>query len=133
MLARAFRHLTRNLEPAIPQSRQGAKMSASGGPPAPAPRPLRPSRRRVLLRREHVAEGLAPQAPACLYHSHFPRSRLLLLERLAQWLVDHDQPFRGDFDFARALLLLTEETGMLGYTSDHVAVQWYPAGFSIVE
>jgi LmbE family N-acetylglucosaminyl deacetylase len=82
---------------------------------------------------EQGAEGLSPHAPAGLYHSHFPRSRLLLLERLAQWLVGHNQRFRGGFDFARALLLLTEETGALRYTSDYVAVQWYPDGFSIVE
>jgi LmbE family N-acetylglucosaminyl deacetylase len=82
---------------------------------------------------EQIELGLAPHAPAALYHSHFPRSRMLLHERLVQWLVTQQQRFRGSFDFIHALLLLTQEISVLGYTSDHVDVQWYPAGFSIVE
>jgi LmbE family N-acetylglucosaminyl deacetylase len=82
---------------------------------------------------EQIEIGLAPHTPAALYHSHFPRSRMLLHERLVQWLVAQDQRFRGSFDFVQALLLLTQETSALGYTSDHVDVQWYPAGFYIVE
>jgi LmbE family N-acetylglucosaminyl deacetylase len=82
---------------------------------------------------QQIAAGLAPHQPAYLYHSHFPRSRMLLLERLVQWLVSSDHRFRGTPDFIRALLLLCEETSMLGYTSDHVVVEWYPSGFYIVE
>src|SRR5215212_9596500 len=82
---------------------------------------------------EQFELGLAPHTPAALYHSHFPRSRMLLHERLVQWLVTQEQRFRGSFDFIHALLLLMQETSVLGYTSDHVDVQWYPAGFSIVE
>jgi len=50
-----------------------------------------------------------------------------------QWLVAQQQRFRGSLDFTHALLLLMQETSVLGYTSDYVDVQWYPAGFSIVE
>ncbi len=82
---------------------------------------------------EQIEIGLAPHTPAALYHSHFPRSRMLLHERLVQWLVAQDQRFRGSFDFAHAVLLLAQETSVLGYTGDHVEVQWYPAGFYIVE
>lgn len=82
---------------------------------------------------EQRAEGLAPHAPSVLYHSQFPRSRMLLRDRLVHWLVGHRERFRGGADFVRALLLLAEETSTLGYTSDHVAVQWYPAGFAVVE
>jgi LmbE family N-acetylglucosaminyl deacetylase len=82
---------------------------------------------------EQIESGLAPHTPAALYQSHFPRGRMLLHERLVQWLVAQDQRFRGSFDFAQALLLLAQETSVLGYTSDHVEVQWYPAGFYIVE
>jgi len=82
---------------------------------------------------EQLESGLAPHTPAALYHSHFPRSRMLMHERLVQWLVAQGQRFRGSFDFIHALLLLAQETSVLGYTSDHVDVQWYPAGFSIVE
>ncbi|HJZ45960.1 MAG TPA: PIG-L family deacetylase [Roseiflexaceae bacterium] len=82
---------------------------------------------------EQIATGLAAHKPTFLYYSHFPRSRMLLLERLVQWLVSSDQRFRGTPEFIRALLLLCEETSMLGYTSDHVAVEWYPPGFYVVE
>jgi LmbE family N-acetylglucosaminyl deacetylase len=82
---------------------------------------------------EQFEAGLAPHAPKALYHSHFPRSRMLLLERLVQWLIAQDRRFRGSFDFMHALLLLAQETGVLGYTSDHMDVQWYPAGFYIIE
>jgi LmbE family N-acetylglucosaminyl deacetylase len=82
---------------------------------------------------EQIAEGLAPHAPSVIYYSKFPRSRMLLLDRLVHWLVGHQERFRGGADFVRALLLLAEETSTLGYTSDHVAVQWYPAGFAVVE
>jgi LmbE family N-acetylglucosaminyl deacetylase len=82
---------------------------------------------------EQLASGLAPHRPAALFHSHFPRSPLLLHERLVQWLVGQDERFRGSFDFAQAVLLLAEETSVLGYTSDHVDVQWYPDGFYMVE
>jgi LmbE family N-acetylglucosaminyl deacetylase len=82
---------------------------------------------------EQLSDGVSPHQPARLYHSHFPRSRLLLLERLVQWLVTHEQRFQGTFDFARALLLLAEETTALRYTSDYVDVSWFPRGFYIVE
>jgi LmbE family N-acetylglucosaminyl deacetylase len=82
---------------------------------------------------EQIERGLAPHTPSALYHSYFPRSRMLLHERLVQWLVTQGQRFRGSLDFIHALLLLSQETSVLGYTSDHVDVQWYPAGFSIVE
>jgi LmbE family N-acetylglucosaminyl deacetylase len=82
---------------------------------------------------EQIDAGLAPHTPAALYHSHFPRSPMLLHERLVQWLVAQNQRFLGSFDFIHALLLLTQEISVLGYTSDHVDLQWYPAGFSIIE
>lgn len=82
---------------------------------------------------EQLWAGLAPHEPTRLYHSDFPRGRLLLLERLVQWLVGHKERFQGSGDFVRALSLLVEETSLLGYTSDHVAVQWYPTGFAVVE
>jgi LmbE family N-acetylglucosaminyl deacetylase len=82
---------------------------------------------------EQIDEGLAPHTPEALYHSHFPRSRMLLLDRLVQWLIAQDRRFRGSFDFMHALLLLAQETSVLGYTSDHMDVQWYPAGFYIIE
>ena len=82
---------------------------------------------------EQIAAGLAPHAPQATFHSYFPRHRMLLRDHLARWLVTQDRRFHGSDDFMRALRLLAQEAIMLGYTSDHIDVQWYPAGFSIVE
>lgn len=78
-------------------------------------------------------DGLQAHSPARLYHSHFPRSRLLLSDRLAQWLTEIQNTFAGNADFTRALLLFAEETTLLNYSSDHIDVNWYPAGFFIIE
>ena len=82
---------------------------------------------------EQLDGGLKTHAPARLYHSHFPRSRLLMLDRLARWLTEIENNFAGSGDFARALLLFAEETTLLNYSSDHIDVNWYPAGFFIIE
>lgn len=82
---------------------------------------------------QQIDEGLTPHAPARLYHSHFPRSRMLIQDRLAQWLTDIQNSFAGSTDFSRALLLFAEETTLLNYSSDHIDVNWYPAGFFIIE
>ncbi len=82
---------------------------------------------------EQIAEGLAPYAPASTFHSYFPRRRMLMRDHLVQWLVTQDRRFHASSDFMRALRLLAQETSVLGSTSDHIDVQWFPAGFSIVE
>ena len=82
---------------------------------------------------EHIAAGLAPHQPGHLYHSYFPPKRQLLLNQLVQWLVQAEKRFHGTLDFAYALLLLCEEATLLRYIRDHFAVNWYPAGFSIIE
>jgi len=82
---------------------------------------------------EQLAAGLAPHQQAQLYHSLFPHRHLSLLDRLVQWLTKAEKRFYGNTDFAGALLLLAEEATLLGYTSDHIDVAWYPAGFYIVE
>lgn len=85
-----------------------------------------------------IEEGLAPFTPAKLYHSFFPRSRMLMLQTLSQWLV-HRQSRSGAVsqvdptEFVRALLLFTEESTMLNYSSDRIDVNWYPSGFYIIE
>ncbi|MBK9713829.1 MAG: PIG-L family deacetylase [Kouleothrix sp.] len=82
---------------------------------------------------EQLAGGLAPHRPDRLYHSHFPRSRLLLLDQLARWLGESATRFRGTADFVRALSLFAQEATTLRYAGDHVDVDWFPAGFYIVE
>ena len=82
---------------------------------------------------EQVAAGLAPHQPWRYYQSHFPANRLLLLERLVHWLVQHKDRFQGSLDFVQAMMLLSEESTLLKYTSDFVETRWYPQGFYIIE
>ncbi len=76
---------------------------------------------------------LASPRDARLYHSHFPRSRLLILDRLARWLVEFDFRFRGGTDFVKAFSLFAEESTTMRYASDHIEVSWFPPGVYIVE
>lgn len=85
-----------------------------------------------------IEEGLAPFTPAKLYHSFFPRSRMLMLQTLSKWLVSRQSRSGAvsqidPTEFVRALLLFTEETTMLNYSSDRIDVNWYPSGFYIIE
>lgn len=68
-----------------------------------------------------------------LFHSHFPRSRLLLLDRLSNWLVELNERFRGPEDFARVFSLFARETSALGYATDEIELGWFPPGVSIIE
>jgi LmbE family N-acetylglucosaminyl deacetylase len=77
-------------------------------------------------------------APTALYHSYFPRNRVLMLETLSKWLVSRKSRNGATeqvdpTEFVRALLLFTEETTMLNYSSDRIDVNWYPSGFYIIE
>jgi LmbE family N-acetylglucosaminyl deacetylase len=82
---------------------------------------------------QQIESGLKVHTPSRLYHSHFPRSRMLMADRLARWLTEIQNNFAGNADFARALLLFAEETTLLNYSSDYIDVNWYPAGFFIIE
>ena len=68
-----------------------------------------------------------------LYHSHFPRSRLLLGERLSKWLVEMNARFKGTASFAQALSLFAQESTTMGYAKDFVDINWFPPRFTIVE
>jgi LmbE family N-acetylglucosaminyl deacetylase len=78
------------------------------------------------------ASGHAPVA-ARLYHSHFARSRVLMLDRLARWLVGLETRFRGSAEFVQSLSLFAEESTTLRYAGDSIEVRWFPAGTYIVE
>ena len=78
-------------------------------------------------------EGVTMPAGARLYHSHFARSRLLMLDRLAKWLVSLEARFRGGPEFVRSLSLFAEESTTLRYAGDFIEVRWFPAGTYIVE
>ncbi len=82
---------------------------------------------------EQLATGRRPHRPAQLYHSHFPHSRLLLRDRLAQWLATSSTRFQGTAEFIRALPLFAVEATTLRYASDHIDVEWFPSGSHIIE
>ena len=88
---------------------------------------------------DHVTVGLVT-TEACaarpairLYHSHFPRTRLLLLERLAEWLVELRERFHVADEFARVFSLFALETSAVGYADDHIDVAWFPPRMAIIE
>jgi LmbE family N-acetylglucosaminyl deacetylase len=79
------------------------------------------------------AEGPSRPAPSRLFHSLFPRSRLLLLDRLAEWLVEANTVFKGSGDFVHALSLFAQESTTLRYVSDSIEIEWFPPGVYILE
>ena len=91
---------------------------------------------------DHIAVGAAVTA-ACyelrsarsvrLFHCHLPRSRMLLRDRLAQWVVELTTRFKGTKDFVRALSVFSRETTALGYAADFVNVEWFPSGSYLIE
>lgn len=91
---------------------------------------------------DHVAVGAAVTA-AChrlrpatsprLFHCHLPRSRMLLRDRLAAWVVELTTRFKGTREFVRALSVFSRETAALGYAADFVTVEWFPAGSYLIE
>jgi LmbE family N-acetylglucosaminyl deacetylase len=81
-----------------------------------------------------VATAACAERPEVrLFHSHFARTRMLLVERVAEWLVALQHRFKGEADFARVFSLFAQETNALGYADDHLDIAWFPAGASIVE
>lgn len=80
-----------------------------------------------------LTAGLAPHQPDRLYHSYFPPHDVLLMDRLATWLITRPGRFAGTMDFAHSLLLMAEEAGTMGYIRDHAQVRWYPPGSYAVE
>ena len=91
---------------------------------------------------DHIAVGAAVTA-ACyemrsatsirLFHCHLPRSRMLLRDRLAEWVVELTTRFKGTKDFVRALSVFSREATALGYASDFVSPEWFPAGSYLIE
>ena len=91
---------------------------------------------------DHIAVGAAVTA-ACydmrsatsirLFHCHLPRSRMLLRDRLAEWVVELATRFKGTKDFVRALSVFSREATALGYVADFVKVEWFPAGSYLIE
>jgi LmbE family N-acetylglucosaminyl deacetylase len=91
---------------------------------------------------DHIAVGAAVTASCYemrsarairLFHCHLPRSRMLLRDRLAEWVVELTARFKGTRDFVRALSVFSREATALGYAADFVNLEWFPAGSYLVE
>jgi LmbE family N-acetylglucosaminyl deacetylase len=92
--------------------------------------------------RDHIAVGAAVTT-ACfdmrsarsvrLFHCRPPRSRMLLRNRLAEWVVELSTRFKGTEDFVRALWVFSREASGLGYAGDLVDVEWFPADSYLIE
>ena len=80
-----------------------------------------------------MATTSPPHRAPALYYGCFPPGDVLLMERLAEWLVSEPKRFAGSPAFAHALLILAEEVGTLRTIRDHVEVRWYPPGSFVVE
>jgi LmbE family N-acetylglucosaminyl deacetylase len=91
---------------------------------------------------DHIAVGAAVTA-ACyemrsgrsirLFHCRAPRSRMLLRNRLAEWVVELASRFKGTEDFVRALWVFSREATALGYAGDLVEVEWFPCDSYLIE
>jgi LmbE family N-acetylglucosaminyl deacetylase len=91
---------------------------------------------------DHIAVGAAVTT-ACyemrsatsirLFHCHPPGSRMLLRNRLAEWVVELATRFKGTKDFVRALWVFSREATALGYAGDFVHVEWFPSGSYLIE
>ncbi len=91
---------------------------------------------------DHVAVGAAvttacfemrPTTSIRLFHCHLPRSRMLLRDRLADWVVELSERFKGTKDFVRAMSVFSREATALGYAGDFVNLEWFPSGSYVIE
>jgi LmbE family N-acetylglucosaminyl deacetylase len=87
----------------------------------------------IAISQATTAACLRAGGPCELYHAWFPRRGLLLMERLAEWLVDQDPEFKGDAAFLDGLVVLAEQASSLKFVDDHLEIKWFPSEFSIVE
>ena len=91
---------------------------------------------------DHVAVGAAVTT-ACfemrssksirLFHCYLPPNRMLLRDRLANWVVQLSERFKGTRDFARAISVFAREATALGYAADFVTLEWFPSGSYLIE
>ena len=80
-----------------------------------------------------VTDACRAWRPVRLFHSHFPRSRMLMRDRLAGWLIQMSGRFRGTLEFVQAMSIFAQETAALGYAGDFVDVTWHPTGTYVIE
>ncbi len=89
---------------------------------------------------DHIASCVATleavrtmDAPPRVLHAKFPMQGQLIVDTIVEWLSEQPLRFRGSPEFGHALKLFADGTSMLGVASDHVRVEWFPAGAYIIE
>ena len=91
---------------------------------------------------DHVAVGSATtvacsevrsETPRRVFYCQSQRNSMLLRNRLAEWVIELANRFKGTQDFVRALWVFSREATALGYASDFVNVEWFPSGFYLIE
>ena len=81
-----------------------------------------------------VVEALRDMSnPPRLLHAKFPVRGQLMVDLIVEWLRSEPRRKTGTAAFGNALKRFALGTSMLGLTSDHVRVEWYPEGSFIVE
>ncbi len=71
--------------------------------------------------------------PPRLLHARFPMAGPVIVDAIVEWLTAHPERFVGTSAFGHAFKLFTDGTSMLGVATDHLHVDWFPAGSFIVE
>lgn len=88
----------------------------------------------VALEACRTVEAMVPgQAPDRLLMATFPKRDQLLLELIVDWLAGLPERFKGSDGFVNAMLMFADSSSMLGFASDHLRIEWFPAGSFIVE
>jgi LmbE family N-acetylglucosaminyl deacetylase len=89
---------------------------------------------------DHVVAGVATthalasmDEPPRLLHARFPLQEQLMLDAIVDWLSSSAQRFVGTPAFGHALKLFADGSSMLGFAADHLAIEWFPAGSTILE
>jgi LmbE family N-acetylglucosaminyl deacetylase len=70
--------------------------------------------------------------PPRLLQADFPVRGQFMADLIVEWLMSRPTRY-GTEAFGTALKLFAIGTSMLGLTSDHIRIEWYPAGSYIVE
>jgi LmbE family N-acetylglucosaminyl deacetylase len=79
----------------------------------------------------HAIRGM--KEPPRLLHALFPIREQLLVDLLVEWLTSTAEWFSGTSEFGHALKLFADGSSMLGFASDHLDVEWFPAGSFVIE
>ncbi len=72
-------------------------------------------------------------SPRRLLQATFPQRDQLLLQLIVDWLAALPERFKGGDAFVNAMLIFADSSSMLGFASDHLRIEWFPAGSFIVE